>query len=112
MIGGFGRFFRADDTSKNMTDLRAFRCRIAVDSVNDIPHRLSIILGDEVVDILVYLESFERVTEDGEDAPQQAPQPPPPNNPNGERLHLGGRAGGISVVSGIEAGGEGGATAT
>ncbi len=73
LIGGFGRFIRADDSSRNMTDLRAFRCRITVVSVNDIPHRLSIILGDEVVNILVHLESFERVAEGGADDP---PQPP------------------------------------
>ncbi len=73
MICGFGRFIRADETSKNMTDLRAFRCRIAVDGVSDIPHRLSIVLGDEAVDILVQLESFERVQEGGVDEPPQAP---------------------------------------
>ncbi len=65
MICGFGRFIRADDTSKNMSDLRAYRCRIAVDDLREIPQRLAIVIGDEIVDIFVHLESSELVREGG-----------------------------------------------
>ncbi len=65
MISGFGRFIRADDTSKNMNDLRAYRCRIAVDDIREIPQRLAIVLGDEIIDIIVHLESSEQIQEEG-----------------------------------------------
>ncbi len=59
-----------------MKDLRAYRCKIAVDDVHDIPQRLSIILGDDEADIFVHVESSEPVRVDGGDQP-----PPPPNDP-------------------------------
>ncbi len=84
MICGFGRFIRADDTSKNMTDLRAYRCKIAVDDINEIPRRLAIVIGDEVVDILVHLESsvLVRAGRDG--------HPPPSPPPESDNAHGGG----------------------
>ncbi len=76
MICGFGRFIRADDVSKSMTDMRSYRCRIAVDSIQEIPQRLAIVMGDEIVDIYVHLESWERVNGEGGDL---QPPPPPPH---------------------------------
>nr|CAD1832251.1 unnamed protein product [Ananas comosus var. bracteatus] len=37
LISGFGRFIKADDETKALTDFRAFRCQIALDSINNIP---------------------------------------------------------------------------
>lgn len=37
MVSGFGRFVMADETTKVMTNLRAFRCQITLDSITDIP---------------------------------------------------------------------------
>ncbi len=73
MVSGFGRFVRADENSKNMTDLRTYRCRIVVDDVSEIPHRLSIILGEEVLAVHVHVESTERLRMGGDAIP-----PPPP----------------------------------
>ncbi len=78
MVGGFGRFIGADDATKEMTDLRAYRCRVAVDDIREIPRTLSIVLGDEVVAIQVNLESWERAQDRRGDGPQ-----PPPNNDAG-----------------------------
>ncbi len=100
-----------------MTDLRAFRCRIAVDNINNIPHRLSIILGDEAVDILVHLESYDREQGGGEDAPPPTTSPTPTSASAEQPVRLAsasggegreGRVGSSSVSSGGEAGGLGG----
>ncbi len=69
MVGGFGRFIRDDETSRNMSDLQAYLCRISVDDVREIPHRLSIVLGEELVDIHVHLESSECIRAGGADQP-------------------------------------------
>ncbi len=69
MISGFRRFIRADETSKNMADLRAYHCRVAVEDVSEIPHRLSTVVRDEIIDIQIYLESFKRIQEGGGDDP-------------------------------------------
>ncbi|XP_020112299.1 uncharacterized protein LOC109726877 [Ananas comosus] len=61
LVGGFGRFIKADDTTKAMTDLRAFRCQINLDSLREIPQNLSIVLGEEIFSVMVHLESWERV---------------------------------------------------
>ncbi len=79
-VSGFGRFIRADENSKNMTDLRAYRCRVAVDDVREIPRRLSIIMGDEIIAVHVHLESSERLRARGDDHPP--PPPPEPAVPN------------------------------
>ncbi len=78
MVSGFGRFIREDENSKNMIDLRAYRCRIAVDDVREIPHRLSVVLGEEIFDIHVHLESSERIRAGGD----EQPPPPAPHGPN------------------------------
>ncbi len=79
MISGFGRFIKADDVSKSMADLRAYRCRIAVDDIREIPRSLYIVLGDEIFAVQVHLESWERAQDGGGGVP---PAPPPfgPNN--------------------------------
>lgn len=48
LISGFGRFIKADDVTKAMTDFRAFRCHIALDSLSSIPQNLSVIVGEEL----------------------------------------------------------------
>ncbi len=77
MVGGFGRFLRADETTKSMTDLRVYRCRVAVDRVSEIPRRLSIVVGDEAVDISIFLESSKRIQGGNADPPPQPPAPLP-----------------------------------
>ncbi len=79
MTSGFGRFVRADDTSTNLSDLRAYRCRIVVDDITEIPRRLAVVMGEEVIDVHVHLESYERLRQGVADQPP----PPAPNGPNG-----------------------------
>lgn len=45
LVSGFRRFIKADDVTKAMMDLRAYRCQIAFDSLSSIPQNLSVILG-------------------------------------------------------------------
>ncbi len=105
MISGFGRFIRADDASKTMTDLRAYRCRIAIEDVLEIPRRLAIVLGDEVVEISVHVESSELVRDAGEVQQPLPPQPPIAAAPGGGDGRL---AVGAPGLAGVEGGGEGG----
>ncbi len=65
MVSGFGRFISADEVSRDLSDLRAYRCRLAVDEIRDIPHRLFLVLGDEEFTIHVHLERWERVLDGG-----------------------------------------------
>ncbi len=106
MVSGFGRFIRADDVSKEMSDLRAYRCRIAVDKIREVPRNLSLPLGDEVFTVQVHLESWERVQVGGGDEP---PVPPPDGHNNDHDNNL---AGGLrdraSVVVVHDEAGEGG----
>lgn len=73
MVGGFGRFIKADATTKMMMDIRAFHCQITLESLDDIPENLSIVLGEELFTVMVHLESWERV-DPGED--DESPAPP------------------------------------
>nr|CAD1844430.1 unnamed protein product [Ananas comosus var. bracteatus] len=75
LISGFGRFIKADDETKALTDFRAFRCQIALDSINNIPQNLSVIIGEELFPVMVHLERWERTVEGGAAAP-----PAPPRN--------------------------------
>nr|CAD1824631.1 unnamed protein product [Ananas comosus var. bracteatus] len=59
IVGGFGRFLRADKNSKSMNDLRAYRCRVAIHALTDVPQNVSLIVGDEMFPILVTIESWE-----------------------------------------------------
>nr|CAD1832859.1 unnamed protein product [Ananas comosus var. bracteatus] len=78
LISGFGRFIKADAVTKAMTDLRAFRCQIALDSINSIPQNLSVIVGEELFPVMIHLERWERSEEGGAAAP-----PAPPRNGHG-----------------------------
>nr|CAD1833671.1 unnamed protein product [Ananas comosus var. bracteatus] len=40
LVSSFGRFIKADEVTKAMTDLRAFRCQIALDSIYSILQNL------------------------------------------------------------------------
>nr|CAD1842921.1 unnamed protein product [Ananas comosus var. bracteatus] len=80
LVGGFGRFVKADATTKAMTDLRAFRCQIVLDSVWDIPQNLSVVLGEESFPVMVHLESWRRVAEGGGADPPAPPQNGPDND--------------------------------
>nr|CAD1821552.1 unnamed protein product [Ananas comosus var. bracteatus] len=75
LVSGFGRFIKADDVTKAMADLHAYRCQIAFDSLSSIPQNLSVILGEELFSIMVHLESWERI----EEARVEAPPAPPRN---------------------------------
>uniref|UniRef100_A0A6V7QSV4 CCHC-type domain-containing protein n=1 Tax=Ananas comosus var. bracteatus TaxID=296719 RepID=A0A6V7QSV4_ANACO len=55
LINGFGRFIKADDETKAMTNFRAFRCQIALDSIYNIPQNLSVIIGEELFPVMVHL---------------------------------------------------------
>nr|CAD1842767.1 unnamed protein product [Ananas comosus var. bracteatus] len=46
LVGGFGRFIRADDFSSRMVDLTGYRCLISVNFLSDIPENLEITVGD------------------------------------------------------------------
>ncbi len=106
LVCGFGRFIRADDSSKNMTDLRAYRCRVAIDDVQEIPHRLALVMGDEVVDIFIHIESSERVRDAGDQLP---PPPPPPITPvDAPGVGAVGPREDGSRIEDLEGGGEGG----
>ncbi len=103
MVGGFGRFLRADETTKNMIDLRVYRCWIAVDNVGEIPRRLSIVVGDEVVDISIFLESSERIRGGNVDPPPQPPAPHPdaPNDSPRRGPRRDGDGDARSIVGGV-----------
>lgn len=74
-MGGFGRFIKADATTRALTDLRAYRCQIVLDSLLDVPQNLSIVLGEEVFSVMVHLVSWERIDVGGGGTP-----PPPLHN--------------------------------
>nr|CAD1825724.1 unnamed protein product [Ananas comosus var. bracteatus] len=81
LISGFGRFIKADDETKAMTNFPAFRCQIALDSIYNIPQNLSVIIGEELFPVMVHLERWERTVEGGAAAP---PAPPRNGGGNGE----------------------------
>nr|CAD1834140.1 unnamed protein product [Ananas comosus var. bracteatus] len=86
LVSSFGRFIKADSVSRAMTDLRAFRCQIALDSIYNIPQNLSVIIGEELFPVMVYLERWERADAGGVDAPPAPPTPPRNGDGNpGER---------------------------
>nr|CAD1841865.1 unnamed protein product [Ananas comosus var. bracteatus] len=90
LISSFGRFIRADAATKAMTDLRAYRCQIALDSIYNIPQNLSVIVGEELFPVMVHLERWERAEEGG----VEAPPAPPRNDHDGAEAQVGGDLGG------------------
>lgn len=74
LVSGFGRFIKADGPTKSLTDLRAFRCQIALDSIHSIPQNLSVIIGEELFHVLVHLERWERNDDGGVNAPPGPPR--------------------------------------
>nr|CAD1835997.1 unnamed protein product [Ananas comosus var. bracteatus] len=78
LVSGFGRFIKADDVTKAMTDFRTFRCQIALDLINSIPQNLLVIVGEERFPVMVHLERWERIEKGGDGAP-----PAPPRNGDG-----------------------------
>nr|CAD1832685.1 unnamed protein product [Ananas comosus var. bracteatus] len=85
LVSGFGRFEKADATTKAVTDLRAFRCQITLDSLTDIPQNLSIVLREEVFSIIVHLESWERAVDEANQGPLTPPHVDPNNGYNQSR---------------------------
>nr|CAD1840647.1 unnamed protein product [Ananas comosus var. bracteatus] len=55
LINSFGRFIKVDDVTKAITDLRAFRCQIVLDSISN-PQNPSVIVDKELFSIMVDLE--------------------------------------------------------
>nr|CAD1823672.1 unnamed protein product [Ananas comosus var. bracteatus] len=45
IVGGFGRFLRADDFTTRMADLSSYRCLVAVNYLSDIPENVEISFG-------------------------------------------------------------------
>lgn len=76
---GFGRFVKADDTTKAMKDLCAFRCQSSLDSLHEIPQNLSIVFGEEIFAVMVHLESWERLPGDNGVGPPAPPRKGPEN---------------------------------
>lgn len=70
-MGGFERFVKADVSSRANLDLRAFRCQVVLDSLLDVPQNMAVVLGDEVFDIIVHLENWERIEDGGGGDPPQ-----------------------------------------
>nr|CAD1837083.1 unnamed protein product [Ananas comosus var. bracteatus] len=60
LVGGFGRFIRADDFSIRMVDLTGYRCLISVNFLSDIPENLEITVGDYSLSVLIQLERWGR----------------------------------------------------
>nr|CAD1826274.1 unnamed protein product [Ananas comosus var. bracteatus] len=60
LVGGFGRFIRADDFSTRMVDLTGYRCLISVNFLSDIPKNLEITVGDYSLSVLIQLERWGR----------------------------------------------------
>nr|CAD1832399.1 unnamed protein product [Ananas comosus var. bracteatus] len=60
LVGGFGRFIRADDFSSRMVDLTGYRCLISVNFLSDIPENLEITVGDYSLSVLIQLERWGR----------------------------------------------------
>lgn len=60
LVGGFGRFIRADDFTSRMVDLSGYRCLIAVNHLSDIPENLDLSFGDLSLSILIQLERWGR----------------------------------------------------
>uniref|UniRef100_A0A6V7QUJ1 DUF4283 domain-containing protein n=1 Tax=Ananas comosus var. bracteatus TaxID=296719 RepID=A0A6V7QUJ1_ANACO len=87
LVCGFRRFVKADDTTKAMTDLKAFICQITLDNLSDIPQNLSIVVGEEIFSVMVHLER-ERIAEDGGADP---PAPPPQDGSGNGNQQLRGR---------------------
>ncbi len=56
-VNGFGRYLRADDSSRNLLDLNFFKCQVAVEDPADVPENLFLTLGDHLVSIRVVLAS-------------------------------------------------------
>ncbi|OAY82374.1 Cytochrome b-c1 complex subunit 6 [Ananas comosus] len=81
-----------------MTDLRAFKCQISLDSLRDIPQIMSIVLGEEVFSVMLHLESWERVAnvEGGE------PPAPPQGGPGNENQQHEGRGDIVQPNEGTE----------
>nr|CAD1819186.1 unnamed protein product [Ananas comosus var. bracteatus] len=74
LVCGFGRFVKADEVTKAMSDLRAFRCQIILDTLTDIPQNLAIILGEERFPVMVHLESWERAVDEAHGDPPGPPR--------------------------------------
>nr|CAD1821846.1 unnamed protein product [Ananas comosus var. bracteatus] len=60
LVGGFGRFIRADDFSVRMVDFTGYRCLISVNHLSDIPENLEIVVGDSSLSVLIQLERWGR----------------------------------------------------
>nr|CAD1830138.1 unnamed protein product [Ananas comosus var. bracteatus] len=56
MVGGFGRFIRADDFSIRMVDLTGYRCLVSVNHLSDIPKNLEVTMGEYSLSVLIQLE--------------------------------------------------------
>nr|CAD1817695.1 unnamed protein product [Ananas comosus var. bracteatus] len=60
LVGGFGRFIRADDFSVRMVDLTGYRCLVAVNYLSDILENLEITVGDWSRSVLIQMERWGR----------------------------------------------------
>nr|CAD1843061.1 unnamed protein product [Ananas comosus var. bracteatus] len=60
LVGGFGRFIRADDFTIRVADLSGYRCLIAVNHLHDIPENLDISFGDISLSVGIQLERWSR----------------------------------------------------
>nr|CAD1841210.1 unnamed protein product [Ananas comosus var. bracteatus] len=58
LVGGFGRFIRADDFTVRMEDLTSYRCLISVNHLSDIPENLEITVGDLSLSVLIQLDRW------------------------------------------------------
>lgn len=64
LVGGFGRFIRADDFTSRMVDLSGYRCLVAVNHLSDIPENLELVFGDLGISVLIQLERWARSDDD------------------------------------------------
>nr|CAD1817277.1 unnamed protein product [Ananas comosus var. bracteatus] len=105
LVGGFGRFVKADANTRALTDLRAYRCQIILDSVSDVPLNLSVLLGEERFSVMVHIDSWEMIEDGGGGDP---PLPPQDGLEQGEMeddgSDISGGSGGVGEQAGAEDG--------
>ncbi len=53
IVNDFGRYLRADNSSRNLLELDFFKCQVVIDDPTNIPKKLFITLGDCIVSIRV-----------------------------------------------------------
>ncbi len=57
VVNDFGRYLRADDSSRDLLDINFYKCKVAVEDPADVPENLYLTMGDLLVHIPIVLVS-------------------------------------------------------